>query len=407
MQEIREYLISTNNGDLKNLISERTTIENDLRQLEMDREVRYREKSRYLVEVAPYIYLKKEIEQSKTLIEENIEAKTKLHNISRELINSILSEKKCICGKEVDDKATIILKSYTDEFVFSDLRDIFVSGKNRYEDILKILVGFREKIDGYNVKIQEKRNQIETKNRRLGQIKANILNFNEDEITQKEVQRDDLFKKISTKEQAIKILEKQNQIYKKSTRDLQEEEKKEIFKDQKNEMLRKKLEIVDNALKVFSKTSDQIKYLVRKHVEETTQQNFFELIRKKDAFREICINEKYEVSVQHVKGFNVVDHLSAGEYMILGLSFMSSLMTISGFKAPVIIDTPLGKIDDEHRNHITSKLPHFVDGTQLILLVTPTEYDEMVKTNLGEYLIPKNFYQIRENAGNTESVVTQ
>ncbi len=407
MQEIREYLISTNNGDLKNLISERTTIENDLRQIEKDLEIRYREKSRYLVEVAPYIYLKKEIELSKALIEENLEAKTKLHNISRELINSILSEKKCICGKEVDDKATIILKSYSDEFVFSDLRDIFVSGKNRYEDILKILVGFHEKIDGYNVKIQEKRNQIETKNRRLGQIKANILNFNEDEITQKEVQRDNLFKKISTKEQAIKILEKQNQVYKKSTRDLQEEEKKEIFKDQKNEMLRKKLEIVDNALKVFSKTSDQIKYLVRKHVEETTQQNFFELIRKKGAFREICINEKYEVSVQHVKGFNVVDHLSAGEYMILGLSFMSSLMTISGFKAPVIIDTPLGKIDDEHRNHITSKLPHFVDGTQLILLVTPTEYDEMVKTNLGEYLIPNNFYQIQENAGNTESVVTQ
>ena len=407
LQEIREYLISTNNGDLKNLISERTTIDNDLRQLENDLAVHYREKNRYLVEVAPFIYLKKEIEQSKALIEENIEAKTKLHNISRELIKSILSEKKCICGKEIDNEAKVILKSYSDEFVFSDLRDIFISGKNRYDDILKNLFGFRDKIDGYNVKIQEKRNQIETKNRRLGQIKENILNFNEDEITQKEVQRDDLFKKISTKEQAIKILEKQNQVYKKSTHDLQQEEEKEIFKDQKNEMLRKKLEMVDNALKVFTKTSDQIKYLVRKHVEKTTASNFFKLIRKKEAFKEISINEKYEVSVLHAKGFNVVDHLSAGEYMILGLSFMSSLMTISGFKAPVIIDTPLAKIDDEHRDHITSKLPHFVEGTQLLLLVTPTEYDEMVKTNLGKYLLPENFYRIKENAANTESVVTQ
>jgi DNA sulfur modification protein DndD len=407
MEEIREYLIKTNNGDLKNLISERTTIENDLHHLENDLVVHYREKNRYLIEVGPYIYLKKEIEQSKALIEKNIEEKTKLHNISRELIKSILLEKKCICGKEIDDEAKTILKSYSDEFVFSDLRDIFVSGKNRYDDILKNLTGFREKLEGHSVKIQEKRNQIETKNRRIKQIKESILNFNEDEITQKEVQRDELFKKISTKEQAIKILDKQNYIYTKNNLDLQEEEKKEIFKDQKNEVLRKKLEIVDNALKVFSKTSEQIKYLVRKHVEETTQENFFALIRKKDAFKEICINEKYEVTVQHVKGFNVVDHLSAGEYMILGLSFMSSLMTISGFKAPVIIDTPLGKIDDEHRDHITSKLPHFVEGTQLILLVTPTEYDDMVKTNLGKYLLPKNFYRIQENAANTESMVTQ
>lgn len=407
MQEIREYLASTNNGDLKNLISERTTIENDLHQLEKDLVVYYKDKNRYLVEIAPFIYLKKEIEQSKTLIEKNIEEKTRLHNISRELIKSILAEKKCICGKEIDNEAKTVLKSYSDEFVFSDLRDIFISGKNRYDDILKNLTGFHEKIDGYNVNIQMKRNQIEKKNRRLGEIKKSILNFNEDEITQKEVQRDDLFKKINDKELAIKILEKQNQVYKKNNSDLQQDEEKEIFKDQKNEMLRKKLEIVDNALRVFSKTIDQVKYLVRKHVEETTQDKFFKLIRKKDAFKEISINEKYEVSVLHVKGFNVVDHLSAGEYMILGLSFMSALMTISGFKAPVIIDTPLAKIDDEHRDHITLKLPQFVEGTQLILLVTPTEYDDNVKTNLGKYLLPKNYYKIQENDANTESVVNQ
>ena len=93
--------------------------------------------------------------------------------------------------------------------------------------------------------------------------------------------------------------------------------------------------------------------------------------------------------------------------MILGMSFMSALMTISGFKAPVIIDTPLGKIDDEHRKNITSELPVFLEGTQLILFVTPTEYDPKVKSNLSKFILKGNTYNIVENAKNDESQVVR
>ncbi len=405
LQEIREYLSRTNNGNLKNLVAERAAIERDGQALEKDLLGVSRDKHRYLVGVAPFIYLKKEIEAAKALIEENIETKTRLRAISRDLIDSILSEGTCICGKEIDDEARALFQSYSNELLFSDLRDTIVSGNNRYEDIQKILAGFGDILDGYNARIGEKRHQIEAKNRRLVQIKEAILALNEDEITGKEVLRDELLKKISSKEQTVKILENNNQVYRRANEELQKEEEREIFKDRKNVVLQKKLELIDSALRVFHKTSKEIKVLVRSHVEKTTEHNFFALIRKKEAFREVDISETYEVTVRHVKGFNVIDHLSAGEYMILGLSFMSSLMTISGFKAPVIIDTPLGKIDKEHRDHITAKLPQFVEGTQLILLVTPTEYDDMVETNLGKYLIPENFYEIQENTANTESMV--
>ena len=129
------------------------------------------------------------------------------------------------------------------------------------------------------------------------------------------------------------------------------------------------------------------------------------LIRKKTAFSSITIDENYDVKVHHIDGYNVINDLSAGEYLILGLSFMSALMTISGFQAPVIIDTPLGKIDDEHREYITTELPKFLEGTQLILLVTPTEYDNNVKANLDKYLLKENFYQITENKDQTVSTV--
>ena len=93
--------------------------------------------------------------------------------------------------------------------------------------------------------------------------------------------------------------------------------------------------------------------------------------------------------------------------MILGLSFMSALMTISGFHAPVLIDTPLGKIDDEHRQYITTELPKFLSGTQLVFLVTPTELDSNVKRNLEPYLLRDNNYEIIENETNTDSKVVK
>lgn len=407
LQDIREYLSKTSNADLRNLAAERAALEKDLQVLETDLHGILREKHRYLVGVAPFIYLKKEIEASKALIEESLETKARGRAVSRALIESILAEGTCICGKEIDDAAQALFQSYTDELLFSDLRDTLVSGNDRYEDIQKTLAGFKDSVDRYNARIGEKRRQAEAKSRRLLQIKEAILAFDEDEITAKEVLRDDLLKKISSKEQAVRILESQNLVYRRAIEELQKEEEQEIFKDRKNAHLQKKLELIDSALRVFYKTSKEIKVLVRRHVEKTTEQNFLGLIRKKGAFREVDIGETYEVTVWHVDGFNVINHLSAGEYMILGLSFMSSLMTISGFKAPVIIDTPLGKIDKEHRDHITSRLPQFVKGTQLVLLVTPTEYDDMVKANLDEYLIPENFYWIQENAANTESMVVQ
>lgn len=140
-------------------------------------------------------------------------------------------------------------------------------------------------------------------------------------------------------------------------------------------------------------------------VETRTKENFNKLIRKKTAFKNIIIDDGFNVKVIHANNYNVINDLSAGEYMILGLSFMSALMTISGFHAPVIIDTPLGKIDKEHRDYITTELPKFLEGTQLVLLVTPTEYDDKVKENLNNYLLKDSFFEIFENDSNTVSEV--
>ena len=74
---------------------------------------------------------------------------------------------------------------------------------------------------------------------------------------------------------------------------------------------------------------------------------------------------------------------SAGERQALALSFMAALNYVSGFKAPLVIDTPLGRIDEgKPKWQIAENLPRYLEQRQVIMLVTGSEYTDEVRKRL-------------------------
>lgn len=403
--KVKEFLKTHSSSVIATLENERQSLEKDVKKLKEQIGKKEIQRNSYLVEIAPLIYLKKEIEQAYRIIEQKVERGELPPRIKETFIKELLEKGQCICGNELVGDAKKTLEEYSKKVTLSELSEISIVGKTTIEDIFSNIKDFPSTIDALNDEIQEFKDELERKERRLEQISNEIKEHNVAEIRRYEDRREELTDLIAKNKQLLIAHNGELGACEVILTQLKEDETNELSKDKKNIKLKEKLSLVQNALKVLETTEKIIKTKIRKQVEKNLNKNFSTLIRKKTAFSSITIDENYIVKVHHIDGYNVINDLSAGEYLILGLSFMSALMTISGFQAPVIIDTPLGKIDVEHREYITTELPKFLEGTQLILLVTPTEYDNNVKSNLDKYLLKENFYQITENKDQTVSTV--
>ena len=75
------------------------------------------------------------------------------------------------------------------------------------------------------------------------------------------------------------------------------------------------------------------------------------------------------------------DQLSAGEKQLLAISTIWALRDVSGVPMPVIIDTPLGRLDSDHRlSMIQNYFPRA--SHQVVLLATDTEVDRTLMLEL-------------------------
>lgn len=75
--------------------------------------------------------------------------------------------------------------------------------------------------------------------------------------------------------------------------------------------------------------------------------------------------------------------LSAGEKQIYAIAMLWSLARTSGRPLPMIIDTPLARLDSDHRANLVER--YFPEAShQVVLLSTDTEIDERLRQELGE-----------------------
>lgn len=112
---------------------------------------------------------------------------------------------------------------------------------------------------------------------------------------------------------------------------------------------------------------------LEKNVEEMIQK----LVRKEDLVSKLEINPKdFSVTLFGREGAMLKKgDLSAGEKEIYAICLLWGLAKTSGRELPIMIDTPLSRLDSDHRRAIVQKY-YPTAGGQVIILSTDTEVDK-------------------------------
>ena len=137
---------------------------------------------------------------------------------------------------------------------------------------------------------------------------------------------------------------------------------------------------------------NQFMVRLRKNKVHFLQEKTFEMYRllssRSGLIKDIIIDEKtYEVRISDRKGHEIKKSgLSAGEKEVFAVSLLWGLAQTSQLKLPIVIDTPLSRLDSTHRDNIVNN--YFPNaGEQVIILSTDTEIDKeyyrILKTHLS------------------------
>jgi DNA sulfur modification protein DndD len=142
-----------------------------------------------------------------------------------------------------------------------------------------------------------------------------------------------------------------------------------------------------------------------RRIEQLILEGFSYLLRKESLVSRLSIDPAtYHLSMFGRDGQPLSpERLSAGERQLLAISIIWGLARAAGRTLPVVIDTPLGRLDSVHRSHLVER--YFpVASHQVILLSTDQEIDESglnrLKSSVG--LFYRLAYDGREQSSYVE-----
>ena len=138
---------------------------------------------------------------------------------------------------------------------------------------------------------------------------------------------------------------------------------------------------------VLSEFSTRLRRQKLKDVSDSFVDSFNELSSKKNRVNKIAIEEKdFSITLFRKNGTALFkDELSTGEKQIYAIAMLTALARVSGRPIPFVIDTPLARLDIEHRSNLVSNFFPKVSH-QVVIFSTDTEIDRAYFEQLAPFI---------------------
>lgn len=322
--------------------------------------------------------------------------------IQPKFINKLLERGECICGENLDEAPDRRAKL---EHLQEDVPEVpggTIEGKYEIPNILQSAEDRVERLLEKKGDVEDTRDKIREANNELQEISAFLESKDipdDVDVGRLESQRQNLEERINDMQEEKGQLRSRIQSQKETVEQRREDWEEEMDKEEKRTILLRKIEFVRQAKRRLKGIKQEILEQVREQTQEYLEE-YFNTLHWKDEQYNIELTDEYQLNVTSPSGDKGLGSLSAGEQQILALSFMSSMSQISGFSAPVVIDTPLGRISSDPKHRIARNIPNYLKGKQVTFLMTDEEYTQDVSAFLGDSV--SNEYKLDHTQEKTE-----
>jgi DNA sulfur modification protein DndD len=138
----------------------------------------------------------------------------------------------------------------------------------------------------------------------------------------------------------------------------------------------KLIEVAEQAKAAITEAKDQYVEERREAVEDKTSRLFMQMTNKDEVYEGLSIHTDYQLRIETIDGtFTIADQdPSRGARQIIAYAFIAGLAQFSSRDAPILIDTPIARLDGDHKENLIANLPGFVD--QVIVFYQPNELTE-------------------------------
>ena len=354
------------NTESANLFKERETAEKAVSDLKIAKSAVLVEKRNFNSELAallitPFIKFLREKKGSNVI-----------RKWEKEAAEHLLENKNCLCGNPIDSEAKKSLESFTTtkhSYLSSMLDEaddlIYKFGS---EELSIKLEEIRAKMTGIQNQMKTAEEDLEKKRKEMGEtVGVDFDVANEEKILEKAEKERDKFHDDFNKN-AGKLQLKQKEL---------EGLQKKIEKSTEGTKHAEYSKLLAQAKKIYDATVAAVNALVdsqREKVEAITSETFLKMINTPKHFRGIEIDENYYFYIVHKDGVKIATYdagQSAGQNQVIATAFIAALNRMSERKAAIVIDTPLGRLDEMHSTNMIKYYPNF--KPQVIILYQPKE----------------------------------
>ncbi len=313
-----------------------------------------------------------------------------------DFLDQLMKRNNCVCGDSItDEKYSKIAERY------QKLRS---PNRRRLADLMEVSRGVDTNVTSelnrytqYQTSIRRLKNTIEETQEKIEDLQSRVDKIEKNEKAELKDKETQLNKDIGSVQKEINQLKERKGKLKSEKARLENRISGMDEAGSEAERLREMSGLAKRCRRAFEDIKNELVDSRRESVKKHASDTFLKLTNRPDYYQGLEITENYELRVltPNARRSLADQDPSAGQTQIIAYSFIAGLSQYTTRNAPVVIDTPIGRLDPEHKANLIEFYHEFSD--QVIILYQPNELTEDDIEIMSEYISKHFEIKIRED----------